>query len=152
MHYWLLYAGILRSLQGKVEILLISSLWNTTRYDFSKHDSFPFVVQLVSLVILSYLGCRPLLLHLLLLAMRVYGIWMVKFCKHTNYQHKYSVALSVCLPPVLKFDREPRVVIGEYLQFCVWCISINILILFFSCWIWNVGRKIFKKLCNLNSD
>lgn len=74
----------------KVSFLLFSDF--PSSWSHMDHSLKPFSI------------CRPLLLHLLLLARRVYGIWMVRYFGRTNSRPKCSAALFPCLHLVLKFD------------------------------------------------
>lgn len=85
-------------------------------FKFVEHHKVCFFTGLIFLVcfwILSLSIINQFVVHrqrhlrLLLLALRVYGIWMVRSFKHTNSQHKYLEALLAYLHLVPKSNRRP---------------------------------------------
>lgn len=84
-------------------------------FEFVEHHKVCFFTGLIFLVcfefsfsiIDQFVLNRQRHLRLLLLALRVYGIWMVSSFKHTNSQHRYLEALLAYLHLVPKSNRRP---------------------------------------------
>lgn len=105
-------------MQREVELPWTLSSLNIIKY-VSLIGSYLSCVFAISLfVIISFLVHRRQLLCLLLMALRVYGIWMGSPFKLTNSQHKYLEALLAYLRLVPKSNRRlAKEFVGENLNY-----------------------------------